>query len=286
MRHPIVVALLAGSVIWLSACEDSSRASVTRAIDGVNAIDQQNLAELMLVAGDPEEAVGYFAEQVERDPDNLIMLRGFARSLNRSGRANEAVPIWRRVAQHPEATNDDRVLLADAYIRSNNWAEAEKTLNSVPPTHESFDRYRLEAMIADSKQQWSRADHFYETAAGLTTTPARVFNNWGFSKLTRGNPREAEPLFLQALQHDPDLFTAKNNLALARAGQGNYSLPLVRMTQVERANLLFTMAIAAIRKGDVTIGRTLLQDAIDTHPQHYEEAVRAQRALESGGTGI
>lgn len=285
MRHPIVYALLVSSVFALSACQDSSQASVTRAIDSVNAIDQKNLAELMLVAGDPEEAVGYFSAQVEQSPEDIAMLRGLARSLTRAGRVSEAVPVWRRVSQHPEATHDDRVMLADAHIRSNNWAEAEKTLNAIPPTHESFDRYRLEAMIADSNQQWSRADHFYETAAGLTTRPANVFNNWGFSKLTRGNPREAEPLFMQALQHDPDLFTAKNNLALARAGQGNYSLPLVRMTQQERAKMLFTMAIAAIRKGDVTIGRTLLQDAIDTHPQHYDEAVRALRALESGGQG-
>ncbi len=285
MRHPILVALLSGSVFGLSACQDSSQASVSRAIDSVNAIDQQNLAELMLVAGDPEEAVGFFTAQTEANPDDIVMQRGLARSLTRAGRVNEAVPVWRRAAQHPEAENDDRVMLADALIRSNNWDEAEKTLNAIPPTHESFDRYRLEAMIADSKQQWSRADHFYETAAGLTTRPANVFNNWGFSKLTRGNPREAEQLFTQALQHDPNLFTAKNNLALARAGQGNYSLPLVQMTQQERAKLLFTMAIAAIRKGDVNVGRTLLQDAIETHPQHYDEAVRALRALESGGHG-
>ncbi len=285
MRHPNLIALLAGSVFVLSACEDSSKASVSRAIDSVSSIDQQNMAELMLSAGDPDEAVNYFALQLESKPDDITMQRGLARSLVRSGRVAEALPVWRRVAANPDADNDDRVMLADTYIRANNWSEAEATLNAIPPTHESFDRYRLEAMIADSKKQWSRADHFYETAAGLTTRPSGVFNNWGFSKLTRGNPREAEQLFTQALQHDPNLFTAKNNLALARAGQGNYSLPLVQMTQQERAMLLYTMAIAAVRKGDTTIGRTLLAEAIDTHPQHYEEAVRALRALESGGRG-
>lgn len=283
MRHPILLALLASSV--LAACEASNKASVSRAIDSVAAIDQKNMAELMLAAGDPEEAVGFFSVQLERNPDDLVMQRGLARSLVRSGRVSEAVPVWRQVAAHPDAGHDDRVMLADTYIRSNNWAEAERTLNAIPPTHESFDRYRLEAMIADSKQQWARADHFYETAAGLTTRPSNVFNNWGFSKLTRGNPREAEQLFMQALQHDPGMFTAKNNLALARAGQRNYSLPLVQMTQTERAMLLYTMAIAAIRKGDTSIGRTLLAEAIDTHPQHYEEAVRAMRALDSGGRG-
>lgn len=285
MRHPMILALLASSVILVAGCEGSKQASVSRAIDSVNAIDQQNMSDLMLASGDPDEAVVYFSGQVDADPENIRNLRGLARSLVRAGRTAEAVPIWQRVINHPEGTNDDRVLLADTYIRSNDWERAQQTLNSVPPTHETFDRYRLEAMIADSNKQWTRADHFYETAAGLTTRPSGVFNNWGFSKLTRGNPREAEQLFTQALQHDPDLFTAKNNLALARAGQGNYNLPIVRMTQQERAMLLYTMSIAAIRKGDVTIGRTLLQEAIDTHPQHYDEAVRAMRALEGGGRG-
>jgi hypothetical protein len=30
----------------------------------------------------------------------------------------------------------------------------------------------------------------------------------------------------------------------------------------------------------VQIGKSLLRDAVDTHPQHFEEAVRALRALE------
>lgn len=285
MRHPGIFTLLAGSVLLVASCGVSNNASVSRALDSVAAVDNQNMAELMLLAGNPEEAVNYFNAQVERNATSLLNLRGLARSLVRAGRVAESVPIWQRVLAHPDATNDDRVMMADTYIRANNWAEAEAVLNTIPPTHESFDRYRLEAMIADSKKAWSKADHFYETAAGLTTRPAGVLNNWGYSKLTRGAPKEAESLFIQALQHDPALFTAKNNLALARAGQGNYKLPLVQMTQIERAMLLHTMGIAAIRKGDMNVGRTLLNEAIDTHPQHFEEAVRALRALETGRRG-
>ncbi|MGY6696936.1 MAG: tetratricopeptide repeat protein [Roseinatronobacter sp.] len=282
MRHPVSLILFAGMIFMSTACSDRRESAVARAIDSVNAIDQQNMAELMLTAADPDEAVAYFSARAERDPPELQDMRGLARSLVRAGRVTDALPVWRAVSTHPEAELDDQVMLADAYIRANDWANAGRTLNAIPPTHETFDRYRLEAMIADSKGDWARADHFYETATGLTTRPSGVLNNWGFSKLTRGSFREAERLFMQALQHDPTLFTAKNNLALARAGQGNYSLPIVRMTQQERAKLLYTLAIAAIRKGDVTIGQTLLEEAIDTHPQHYDDAVRALRALERG----
>ncbi len=53
------------------------------------------------------------------------------------------------------------------------------------------------------------------------------------------------------------------------------------MTQTERAELLYTLALAAIKQGDVTIGKGLLQEAIDTHPQHFEAAVRSLEALEA-----
>ncbi|MEL6640613.1 MAG: hypothetical protein AAFP98_04750, partial [Pseudomonadota bacterium] len=121
---------------------------------------------------------------------------------------------------------------------------------------------------------------FYEMAVGLTTKPANVYNNWGYSKLTRGDYVGAERLFIDALRHEQDLFTAKNNLVLARGAQRKYDLPVVQMDQEERAQLLHTMALAAIKQNDVTIGKGLLREAIDTHPRHFEEATRALRALE------
>ena len=41
------------------------------------------------------------------------------------------------------------------------------------------------------------------------------------------------------------------------------------------------IAVAAIKQGDIAIGKGLLEEAIETHPQHFEEAVRSLRALES-----
>ncbi len=281
MRHIMMLPLLVGGVLALAACEGNRNAEVTRAMESVAAVDQENMQEIMLAAADPAEAVNYFTGTVERNPDSITAHRGLARSLVRSGQPGDSVAIWRKVTEMPGATLEDRVMLAEALLRDNRWDQAETTLNTIPPTHESFDRYRLEAMIADKRQQWDKADHFYETAIGLTARPAGVYNNWGYSKLTRGDHRDAERLFGQALRHDPTMFTAKTNMALARAAQRQYSLPLVDMTQTERAHLLHAMAIAAIRQGDVSIGRGLLGEAIETHPQHFEEAVRALRALEA-----
>lgn len=280
MRHSIILTLCVAT-LTLSACAKSTEEQIQAAIDDINADDAANLNEVMLTMGDPEEAVQHFAGAVNANPDRIDLQRGLAKSLVRASRVPEGIDVWKTVVAHPEATNADRVDLAGAYIRASNWDDAAAILNTVPPTFETFERYRYEAMVADSREQWDKADSFYQTAAGLTTRPASVYNNWGFSKLTRGDYRGAERLFFDALRHDPSLFTAKNNLVLARGAQRNYTLPVVQMNQVERAQLLYTSALAAVKQGDVSIGKSLLADAIDTHPRHFEEAVRALQALEN-----
>jgi Tfp pilus assembly protein PilF len=268
----------------LAACGNQGDAAVDRALQDLNVVDETNLNDVFLTVGDPEEAVNYFSRANANDPGRIDLMRGLAKSMVRANRGAEAVAAWEAVVAHAEATNDDRVDLADAYIRVNQWDQAAATLNTIPPTHETFKRYRLEAMVADSKEQWEKADSFYQTAAGLTTTPGGVYNNWGFSKLTRGDYPGAERLFRDALRHDSTLFTAKNNLVLARGAQRNYDLPVIPMTQIERAQLLHTLALTAIKQNDITIGKGLLREAIDTHPQHFEEAVRSLRALEDNVT--
>lgn len=281
MRHPAFVVLCLGGAVALSACQKDSDAQVQRALKDVNVVDETNLNDVMMTVADPNEAVAYFTRTLQQNPDRIDLMRGLARSLTRAQKPTEAAQVWRQAVAHKDATPEDRVMLADALIRSNQWPEAKAELNQIPPTHETFDRYRLEAMVADSDKNWKKADSFYEIAAGLTTTPAGVLNNWGFSKLTRGDSGGAEKLFTEALTYDPGLFTAKNNLVLARAAQRKYDLPVVRMTQVERAELLYSMALAAIKQGDVSVGKSLLNQAIETHPQHFEAAVRSLQALDA-----
>lgn len=281
MRHSIRFTLCMVAGLGLSACENTgSDAQVDRALSAINAVDDNNLSDIMLTVADANEAVRYFQRAAKDNPDRIDLQRGLAQSMVRASRATEAVPVWRRVVQMDGATQDDSVDLADALIRTGQWDDADAILDAVPPTVETYKRYRLEAMVADSNKEWEKSDSFYETAVGLTTRPAGVLNNWGYSKLTRGDYSEAERLFAEAIKHDQNLFTAKNNIVLARGAQRNYSLPVIPMDQIERAQLLHTMGLSAVKQGDVNTGKTLLAEAIDTHPQHFEAAVRALRALE------
>ncbi|MFT7106757.1 MAG: Flp pilus assembly protein TadD [Yoonia sp.] len=280
MRQSLLLTLFAAA-IGISACEKSGEAQVEDVFEDLNVVDESNLSDVMLTVGDPNQAVAYFADASGKNPDRIDLKRGLALSLIRAQRPTDAVTAWQAVVVHEEANQSDSVNLADAYVRSNEWDAAAAALNTIPPTYETFKRYRLEAMVADSRQQWSKADSFYETAVGLTTRPATVYNNWGYSKLTRGDYPAAERLFIDALRFDSSMFTAKNNLVLARGAQRKYTLPVVPMTQTERAQLMHTMALTAIKQNDVSIGKSLLNDAIDTHPQFFEAAVRALEALEN-----
>ncbi|HEX9858519.1 MAG TPA: tetratricopeptide repeat protein [Paracoccaceae bacterium] len=284
MRHPVFLALCLVGMAALGACQKSSDAEVDRALKSVNVIDESNLSDIMLTVGDPNEAVAYFSKTLAENPERIDLKRGLAKSLIRANRPTEAVGVWAQIAASPDGTNDDRVAYADALIRTNEWQRAEAELNQIPPTHETFERYRLEAMVADSNKSWKKADSFYEIASGLTTKPAGVLNNWGFSKLTRSDYPGAEKLFVEAITYDPRLFTAKNNLVLARGAQRKYDMPVIQMSQTERAELLYTLALTAIKQGDVVVGKGLLHQAVDTHPQHFEAAARSLAALDANVT--
>ncbi|KPU83914.1 hypothetical protein JI58_06805 [Marinosulfonomonas sp. PRT-SC04] len=281
MRHPILIPLCLAGVFAISACQKPGGDTVSRTMKDLNVIDESNLSNIMLSVADPAQAVLYFRKASKDNPDRIDLQRGLAKSLIRAKRPAEAVTAWEQVLKHEDNTNEDRVELAEALIRSGDWGKAKAALNRVPPTHESYKRYRLEAMVADSNKEWKKADSFYETASGMTTNPGNVLNNWGYSKLTRGDFKEAERLFTEALGYDKTLFTAKNNLVLARGAQRNYTLPVIPMSQTERAQLLHSLALTAIKQGDVTTGKGLLKDATDTHPQHFEAAVRSLNALEN-----
>jgi Flp pilus assembly protein TadD len=283
MRHPILIAVcIAGASVVAGCAEKNANDTVERAFKDVNVVDATNLSDVMMTVADPNEAVSYFQRASAEDPTRIDHQRGLASSLIRAKRMTEGAAAWKKVTAMPEATPEDSVEYADSLIRSGDWAGAEKVLDKVPPTHETFKRYRLEALVADSNKEWKKADSFYETAVGLTTTPGSVMNNWGYSKLTRGDYPAAERLFSDAVRQDPALFTSKNNLILARAAQRDYTLPVIPMDQTERAQLLHTMALSAIKQGDLETGKGLLREAIDTHPQHFEAAVRSLRALENG----
>ena len=284
MRSHFLISLLAGSAFALSACDEldlSPKDPVQEALEAVSGPDGGNLNEIMMTVAEPAEAVAYFQRQLGESPNNIEFMRGLALALIRADRSSEAVTVWSNVSSHPESVPSDKVQLADALVRASQWDAAKEVLTQVPPTVETYQRFRLEAMVADARSEWEKADEYYETASGLTVKPAGILNNWGYSNLIRGKFLDAEMLFQEAIRQNGKMFTAKNNLMMARGAQRKYDLPVMPMTKTERAELLYTLALTAIKNGDVTIGMGLLREAVDSHPLHFEAASRSLAALEN-----
>jgi len=257
--------------------------------DELNVLNASDMNDIILDFADPEEAVRHFRGVVAQDPENIEAKRGLAISLKRAGQHAEAALIYETIQEAGQLTVQDRLGMADAYIRNGGWEQGEAALDAIPPTYETYDRYRLEAIIADHNKEWSKADSFYDIARGLTTTPASTLNNWGFSKRLRGSMDDAEKLFRQALRADPTLFRAKVNLVQTRALRGEYQLPVIPMSDEERALLFFEAAKVAASRSDCDIFAGLLQNAVDSHPRHFSAAVDALRdknQLCTGSTGI
>lgn len=280
--QPWLVLLLGLTVAGCGLIDDAQeeRPDEAALLDDFDPIDDTNLSEFMMSGAEPDEAVSYFRRATEERPGRIDLERGLATSLIRNRQYSEGVSAWRRVVGMSGATHEDRVGYADAQIRTDDWEGAAETLAALPDSFESFRRHRLSALIADADEDWARADRHYEAAVELSDSPAGVLNNWGYSKLVRGDAEDAERLLREALQDDPGMFAAKNNLVMALGAQENYSLPIVDMTQEERARLTHTLALTALRQNDLNTARRLLQEAIDTHPRHFGEAVRALRVLE------
>lgn len=266
-------------LLALAGCEAMSPDKPT--LDGeIDVIEATEQTEIMLTLAQPNEAVSYFRRKLATKPDDETYIRGLAISLNRAQRPQEAALAYDRLIDAGHAKTGDRLAYAETLIKTGDLEGAEKQLASIPPTVESYKRYLLEAIVADNNKDWERADSFYETARGLTARPAPVLNNWGMSKMARGKMDEAAAKFQEAITFDPKLFQAKNNLISARGQQRIYKLPVIPMTEIEESQLLYNLGVIAARNNDIDVARGLFELAIETHPQHFPEAVDNLAALD------
>lgn len=272
--------MMGAAAVLLAACNQDPTTGEKPA-GPINAIDESNLSEIMLTAANPADAAEYFRRSLAQQPDRADFKRGYAISLTRSKQYPEAALAYRSLVESGQATPNDRIEYAHVLARFNDWEGVQQQVNAVPISNYNV-RYRLiEAALADYHEDWATADAAYDAARLLSTEPAKVLNNWGYSRMMRGDLKEAEKTFEQAILFDPTLFQAKNNLALAYGLQKQYRLPVVTMTEEEKAVVLHNLAVLAIRQGDKDIARGLLTQAVDIHPRHFAAAADKLAALEA-----
>ncbi|MEM9145446.1 MAG: tetratricopeptide repeat protein [Pseudomonadota bacterium] len=272
-------ALLVLGCAALAACSESPNKAADPLAN--NVIDDAGLSNLLLTAGDPNQAVTYFADASAEEPERADLRRGLAVSLARAGRYPESARVYQELDSLGQASPIDLLEYGFVTVRLQRWPDAEAIDGRLPAGLNTSRRHIYSGILADQRGDWVEADAAYNRAEVVTTNPAKVLNNWGVSKMGRGAFEEAERLFERALTYDSRLFSAKNNLAISRGLQGNYQLPLVPMTDQEKAIILNNLGVIAIRRNEGDIARGLFAAAVEAHPQHYQGASDKLASLEA-----
>ena len=270
--------LLAGmALLALTACESISEKEDPLA---KSVIDEVGLSDVLLTAGAPEESVKYFQDALAREPERADFRRGLAISLARAKRYPEASRVYQELISLNQASPEDQIDYAIIAARLDQWDEVRAMVVRLPSGMNTSKRHMVDAMLADHDQDWAAADASYARAESLLSNPATVLNNWGVSLMSRGDLPEAQRTFERSLTYNSRLFSAKNNLAIARGLQGNYQLPIVPMTETERAIILNNLGLIAMRKGETRIAKGLFAAAVEAHPQHYASAAARLESLD------
>ncbi len=272
------VILGAAVAAGLTACESVSEKQDPLAS---SVIDEANLNDLMLTAGSPETAVEYFEQSLAREPDRADFRRGLAVSYARAKRFNEAARVYQELITLNQDEPVDRLEYAYVAIHLDRWDDVGTLSASFPDSLQTPRRYLVDAMVADQRSDWAAADAAYARAEKLSARPASVLNNWGVSQMGRGDLAAAGKTFERAISYDSTLFNAKNNLAIVRGLQGDFTVPVVPLSDSERAILLNNLGIIAMRKGEDSIAKGLFAAAVESSPQHYQGAADRLAALEA-----
>lgn len=270
--------LLAGFAT--QGCTISEEEKLAAANQTVDVIDENDLNDIMLTLADSEAAVEYYRRALGREPDRVDLRRGYALSLARDGQFAEAQLVFEDVVAQGGAEPSDLVEYARALAMLEDFEGADRALNRLPGTYRNAREEQLRGMIADHRRDWSAADAHYDAARKLTAQPAPIYNNIGVSKMARGDMKGAETAFREALIHDPRMFEAKNNLALSYALQREYRLPVISLSEEERAILLHNIALVALRQGDEQVALGLLQQSVKVHPRRWAPAADKLATLE------
>jgi len=138
--------VLAVATLGLTACESVSQRPNPLA---GSVIDEANLNDLMLQAGDPEEAIRYFQESLAREPDRTDFRRGLAVSLVRAKRFPEAAGVYQELITLNQDEPEDRLEYAYVLMRLDRIDEATTVASTLPAGMDTSRRYMLDAMVDD-----------------------------------------------------------------------------------------------------------------------------------------
>ena len=112
--------------------------------------------------------------------------------------------------------------------------------------------------LHDRGGNWDQASLAYDQAIALKPDSAMLYNNRGFSYVLRRHPEAAIADFDKALQLDPKLTAARENLRLAFAWTGQYERALVGVSRKDIGRAFNNIGFVALLRGDLPAAESYL----------------------------
>lgn len=197
---------------------------------GIDPKDRVDVLKLMEQAEQPQSGLAeprrieLLQQAVRLDPANPLLYYSLGARLERSGRYDEAMKLYRTAAEKGLENGRLRSRLGDLLVRSGKKAEAiaeyEKAMQMDPSDVES------QANLATAYLETGRladAERVYKAIAAIDPSSSTAQNGLGVVAIQRQDGAAARGYFEKAVQLDPDLVEAQLNLGLLYQMAGDRS---------------------------------------------------------------
>jgi tetratricopeptide (TPR) repeat protein len=156
-----------------------------------------------------EEALALLERYLDRHPDDATAQFGRAVALHLTGDTEHAIPVYERLASHPEYGKDCLVNLCTIYRQRKDGdalLACSQRLLEIDP--ESAAAHEAAAYGAFLKDDYAEAARHLEALAGSQGLPVEQWMNLGLCRRKEGNAELALQAYEQALARQPDLAEA------------------------------------------------------------------------------
>ena len=272
--------IVLAAVVLLSGCASQSRPGAsTTAPRGAATLVSYGREELK--ADHIESAASLFSKALTMDPHNGDAQMGAGEAALRAGKAEDALH-WFGQAE-TQAGYESRALMGEASAQAAlDNVDAAVTLlrRCVDLAPHDADAWVALARIYESRSQWADANKAYLAAINAQPT-AQSYNDYGVCLFGQHRNAEAREQFLKALDQDPALAEAQNNLRLTYAWEGNYQEAMMQVPAAEKPQVLNNIGVVAMERGDTRNAELFFAEAIRTSPTYYKKAVENLQALKA-----
>ena len=267
---------------------------------------RNDLGAALFTQGKPEAAVDCLKEAVRLKPEDAGARNNLGVVLFQLGRVPESIDQYERVLRFHPAHVESHYNLGNAFFRLGRMPEAAgqyaHALRLKPDYAEArrnlgVAQYQLGEELA-AQGKWEEAIARYEQAIALKPDQPQIHQSLGLALSRRGQFAQAAAHFRRALEIEPGLMTALNNLAwlLATCGDaairdGARAVELAenanQLARGQDAGILDTLAAAYAEAGRFSDAVPTAQQAIElakaTGQSEPAQRIQARRQLYQAG---